>query len=299
MSEIWELDFYSRPLLDENQKKIWELLICDPERRFEYVKFCPGVEANARWLQSAIEEALPLWRSAVGLGASLGADLGDNLGDDPRPEKIRFFRRQMNSIISRGCAEAGIPVQPSRRTFALYQWLRERAEQVYPQHPGFQPLISPPLAFEQVQAQTLPQALMGQQWAFAKLEAESFEQAQDWTMAFGEVFPLTRLGLAPQTQVPGLIIYSPRAIPLAGWLSGLELAFLTLELQPNPQLVLETGVGDRWILASLKNPQLLAEAKSFVADKQSAGQIHFLAVQADPESDSFAGFWVLQEAELP
>ncbi|MFN5388765.1 MAG: Tab2/Atab2 family RNA-binding protein, partial [Pseudanabaena sp.] len=26
MSNIWELDFYSRPLLDANNKKIWELL---------------------------------------------------------------------------------------------------------------------------------------------------------------------------------------------------------------------------------------------------------------------------------
>lgn len=287
MSTIWELDFYSRPLLDENQKKIWELLICDSERRFEYVKFCSGVEANARWLQSAIEEALPLWRST------------DNLAADQKPERIRFFRRQMNSIISRGCAEAGITAQPSRRTFTLYQWLRERAEQIYPQHPGFQALGTPPLAFEQQQAQPLPEALMGKGWAFASLEASVFEEAQDWQMAFGEVFSLTRFGLEPQVPVSGLIIYSPRAVPLAGWMSGLELSFLKVESGPNPQLILETGVSDRWILASLKNPQLLAEAKSFEASKQKSKQVHFLAIQTDPQTESFAGFWVLQEAELP
>ncbi|MFN7860657.1 MAG: Tab2/Atab2 family RNA-binding protein, partial [Pseudanabaena sp.] len=38
MSNIWELDFYSRPLLDANNKKIWELLICDRERQFEWVR---------------------------------------------------------------------------------------------------------------------------------------------------------------------------------------------------------------------------------------------------------------------
>ncbi|NES69560.1 MAG: DUF1092 family protein, partial [Okeania sp. SIO2D1] len=29
MGTIWELDFYSRPILDERQKKLWELLICE------------------------------------------------------------------------------------------------------------------------------------------------------------------------------------------------------------------------------------------------------------------------------
>ncbi|MEB3214919.1 MAG: Tab2/Atab2 family RNA-binding protein, partial [Nostocales cyanobacterium 94392] len=29
MGNIWELDYYSRPILDENNKKIWEVLICE------------------------------------------------------------------------------------------------------------------------------------------------------------------------------------------------------------------------------------------------------------------------------
>jgi hypothetical protein len=38
MTIVWELDFYSRPILDENKKKIWELLICDRQRQKEWVK---------------------------------------------------------------------------------------------------------------------------------------------------------------------------------------------------------------------------------------------------------------------
>jgi RNA-binding protein Tab2/Atab2 len=283
---IWELDFYSRPLLDENQKKIWELLICDAQRRFEYVKFCSGAEANARWLQTALEEALPLWRDSCGLTAEV------------MPEKIRFFRRQMSSIIARGCAEAEIPSQPSRRTFTLYQWLQERADQVYPLHPGFQPLMAPIPELEQQAAQLLPEALVGEGWTFASLEAIAFEEAGDWQMSFGEVFSLLEKGFDPQTKIPGLIIFSTRAIPLAGWMSGLELAFLTLEPERVPQLVLETGVSDRWILVPLRTPQLLAEAEAFEAAKQQSGQVHFLAVQSDPKSEAFAGFWLLQAAEL-
>ena len=26
---VWELDFYSRPVLDEEGKKLWEVLICE------------------------------------------------------------------------------------------------------------------------------------------------------------------------------------------------------------------------------------------------------------------------------
>ena len=31
MGKVWELDFYSRPILDENKKKQWEVLICEPQ----------------------------------------------------------------------------------------------------------------------------------------------------------------------------------------------------------------------------------------------------------------------------
>jgi hypothetical protein len=115
------------------------------------------------------------------------------------------------------------------------------------------------------------------------------------------VFSLAELGLdlAPEAPIPGLIIYSARAVPLAGWISGLELAAIELvETQPAPQLILETGASDRWILLNLRQPSLLAEAQSFMAAKQTSDQIHFLAIQSDPQSEDFAGFWILQAAEM-
>ena len=44
---VWELDFCSRPLLDERGKKVWELLICDPERSFEYAEYFPNSKINS------------------------------------------------------------------------------------------------------------------------------------------------------------------------------------------------------------------------------------------------------------
>ncbi len=44
---VWEIDFCSRPLLDERGKKVWELLICDPERTFEYSQYFPNSKINS------------------------------------------------------------------------------------------------------------------------------------------------------------------------------------------------------------------------------------------------------------
>jgi hypothetical protein len=287
MQQIWELDFYSRPLLDQNQKKRWELLVCDSARQFQFVKFCSGAEANARWLETSLTEALPLWQAEY------------NLPDTARPEKIRFFRRQMNSIITRACGDFGVPALPSRRTFALARWLQERQEQVYPQDPGYQPQGSPPLTFEIPSPQPLPDALRGQNWTFANLPVTALDDAGDWEMSFGELFDLSTFALDPTAVIPGVIIFSPRAVPLAGWMSGLELACVQLVTDSPPQLVLETGASDRWVLARLREPQLLSEAKTFEQAKHQVQQVHFLAVQTTPQAQTFAGFWLLQAADLP
>ena len=46
-SNVWEIDFCSRPLLDERNKKVWELLICDPDRTFEYSEYFPNSRINS------------------------------------------------------------------------------------------------------------------------------------------------------------------------------------------------------------------------------------------------------------
>ena len=54
---IWELDFYSRPILDENKKKLWEVLICEsatdvaqsPDSLFRYSQFCSSKTVNSIW----------------------------------------------------------------------------------------------------------------------------------------------------------------------------------------------------------------------------------------------------------
>jgi len=287
MGSIWEIDFYSRPLVDDNQKKVWEVLVCESpldtrtevDSLFHYAQYCPSTQVNSVWLRTALEEALSKAKQS--------------------PQKIRFFRRQMNNMITKACNDLGIPAQPSRRTLALNQWIQQRMEEVYPNEPGYQAVSNPSVRLEAPLPQRLPDALEAQQWAFVSLQATEFAQMHEWEIGFGEAFPLEMAQVSPQARIPGVLIFSPRALPLAGWMSGLELAWLKFDNTLGARLLLETGGTESWILAKINNPQTLAEAKGFEEAKQKSNGVHFITVQSDPQAESFAGFWLLQEVNLP
>ncbi|MEH2325062.1 MAG: Tab2/Atab2 family RNA-binding protein [Nostoc sp.] len=286
MGSIWEIDFYSRPILDDNQKKIWEVLVCESpldigtkvDSLFRYAQYCPSTQVNSGWLRTALQEAINQAGKA--------------------PIKIRFFRRQMNNMITKACQDLGVPAQPSRRTLVLNHWLEQRMEEVYPQEAGYQGGANPSVRLEKPLPQRLPDALEGQQWVFVTLDAADLTEMPEWEIGFGEAFPLELAKVSPETRIPGILIFSPRALPLAGWMSGLDLAFLRFDTSEDARLLLETGVTESWIVANIKKPQLLAEAKAFEEAKQKANGVHFIGVQSDPKAESFAGFWLLQEVNL-
>ncbi|AKG23949.1 Tab2/Atab2 family RNA-binding protein [Calothrix sp. 336/3] len=288
MGSIWELDFYSRPILDEKQKKVWEVLICesplntrkDVNSLFRYTKYCPSTEVNSVWLRTAIEEAI--------------AKSGE------APIKIRFFRRQMNNMITKACTDAGIPALPSRRALVLNQWIEQRMAEVYPLETGYQGGTNPSVRLDAPLPQRLPDVLEGQQWGFVTLKAGDFADMPDWDIGFGEGFPLDLLQLSPETLIPGVLLFSPRALPIAAWMSGLELAWLRFDNSPQGAgLVLETGASESWILANLRTPKIQMEGKNFETAKEQARGVHFIGIQSDPNSESFAGFWLLCEVNLP
>ncbi|HEY9906523.1 MAG TPA: Tab2/Atab2 family RNA-binding protein [Thermosynechococcaceae cyanobacterium] len=286
MTTIWELDFYSRPILDENGKKIWEVLICESplaidtqtDLLFRYAQFCASTQVNSITLREAVEAAIAQAPCP--------------------PDKILFFRQAMNNMITKACEDVGISAQLSRRTYALNQWLQERQKQVYPAHPGFQAGTNPSVTFPSTPPQPLPAALMGEKWQFVTLEARDLDEMKEWSIDFGAAFPLSLAGLKPETPIPGLLIFSPRATPLAAWMSGLEIASVTFD-RASSRLLLETGVNDRWTLASLPKPDLQAEATQFEVAKQQANGVHFVAVQVNSQAEAFAGFWLLQAVTLP
>ncbi len=286
METIWELDFYSRPIRDENNKKVWEVLICDSpldvktteDNLFRYHKFCSAQNVNSIFLKETLQEAM--------------TESGKT------PKKIRFFRRQMNNMITKACEDIGVTPLPSRRTYALQKWIQERLETVYPQQEGYDEtaVSNTSVQYPAENAAILPDAIRGDKgdkWAFVSLEVSAFREMDEWEISFGEGFPLSLFNLNPETKIPGLIIFSPRAMPFAGWMSGIELSQIQLQQGSLPRLILQTGSSECWILADITNPDTLKEAKGFQATKEQAKGVHFLAIQSNSDSEAFAGFWLL------
>jgi RNA-binding protein Tab2/Atab2 len=285
MGKIWEIDFYSRPILDEQQKKVWELLICespcntrqDSATLFRFAQNCPADQVNSTWLSKALQQAI---------------------GDQEPPQRIRFFRRQMNNMITKACKDIGIPASPSRRTIAIQHWINQRDQEIYSQDPSYQGKVAALVQMMTDPPQPLPDAIMGNKWAFVNLAAKDLADMPEWSIGFAEAFPLDLAAVNMEAQVPGLLIFSDRSVPVAAWISGLELASVRYSPAPQAQLLLETGASDSWILANssmVSQAAIAAEAVGFEKLKQQANGLHFLAVQSSPAAEDFAGFWLLQE----
>ena len=286
----WEVDFCSRPLVDERGKKVWELLVCDTSgTSLRYSEYFPNNRINSAELRAALQrlaEALP--------GATL-------------PTVIRFFRAPMQTIISRACAELGpsVRVLPSRRCFALQAWLQQRQATLYPSLPNFDSSAAPLVTMDPGPPQALPDALRGERWAFVSLplegvlqEAERVRRAE----AFGSVFEPNMAGVDPAAlaaggvNIPGVVVLSRRADALAGWTNGLEIASLTPETR-TASLLLETGVSQRWTYASWrKSAAANAEADAWQQAKAQAQGLHFLCVTADEQAPA-AGFWMCRDVD--
>jgi hypothetical protein len=205
----------------------------------------------------------------------------------------------MQTIITRAVTDLGLKPVPSRRTFALAAALEERAASVYPTLPGYSAAAPPPFGgFDAAPPAAAPDALRGEAWQFVQLpladlapELASLASGA----AFGDAFdPAAVMGAAAppaDAPIPGLAIYTRRALPLAGWLAGYELAAVTADSERGC-LVLETGVNTRWRYAALPPRGGAEEADAWEAAKAAVGGLHFLVVQADDESDP-AGVWLL------
>lgn len=274
-----------RPILDERGKKVWELLICDADRTWEYSEYFPNNKINSVSLKAALERIM----SAPGA---------------VRPEKCKFFRGQMQTIISRALTDVGIKPIPSRRCFTLMNWLEERLETTYSKNPGYNTGATTAFTLELGSPQDLPDALRGEAWAFVQLPAAQLQkeaEAVRMGKAFGDSFDLAKnvKGLKPDTLIPGVAVFSRRAAPLAAWTNGLELAAVTADVE-RACLVLETGVNQRWRYGAYRrNPNADQEAESWERAKKFAQGLHFLAVQPDAESEEVSGIWLLQNRDLP
>ena len=64
------------------------------------------------------------------------------------------------------------------------------------------------------------------------------------------------------------------------------------------RLLMDTGTIDTWLLADLVGAETQAEGDRFEKAKKAANGVHFIAVQESPDSDAFAGLWLMQAREF-
>ncbi|XP_062082596.1 protein TAB2 homolog, chloroplastic-like isoform X1 [Humulus lupulus] len=190
----WELDFCSRPILNIRGKKLWELVVCHESLSLQYTKYFPNNVINSITLKDAIE----------GISEDLGI---------PLPDKICYFRSQMQTIITKACNELGIKLVPSKRCVSLLLWLDERFETIYTRHPGYQKGAKPLLALDNPFPMDLPDNLFGDRWAFVQLPLSVVREeisSLESKLVFGSSLDLDLLGIEIDdgTLIPGLAVSS-------------------------------------------------------------------------------------------
>jgi len=282
----WELDFYSRPILEPDGKKRWELLISsslDPSGAapFRWEKRCPASEVNSEWLANALDEAL---------------QDAEKQGWKP-PLRLRCWRSSMRSMVQRASAGLGFEVLASRRTYALLDWLAEREQDLYPQQDGYMagPLAPPPMPIP-TPPLPLPEAIRGDAWSWASMPIGMLREASEWPIDFSGLLPVISTE-DDSLPIPGVRMFSKnRALALAGWLGGLEPVRLVVE---GKQLLLEAGQDDRWLVTDMDKQTAEAAQQTLIQARENSGGFQFISVQTTPNEQRFAGFWMLRDLAQP
>ena len=278
----WEIDFYSRPVIDESGKKRWELLITSTNNfkdktTFKWEKVCPASTVNSIWLKDALEEA-------INGAKSQGWD---------KPSVIRCWRSSMKTMIKRAADQIGIELISSRRTYALLEWLIDRESNLYPQQKGYTGVnLAPPSNPITNQAIPLPEEVRGDSWSFASLSLNELREADEWEIEFSNLIPIKE-SINENIFIPGIRLFSSsRSLALSAWLGGLEPAKLLIE---GSQIILEAGQADRWLVTDVQEEAKDAIKNNFLNTKRDADGLQFISVQKDSKQNSLDGFWILKD----
>ena len=278
----WEIDFYSRPILDENGKKRWELLITstndfNDKKTFKWEKICPASNVNSIWLKDAIEEAI------------------NNAKDQgwDKPSTLRCWRSSMKTMIKRAADQIGIEIISSRRTYTLLEWIIERERNFYPQQKGYTGInLAPPTNPITNQAIPLPEEVRGDSWSFASLSINTLREANEWEIEFSNLIPIKE-SISENISIPGIRLFSSkRSLALSAWLGGLEPVKLVIE---GTQIILEAGQSDRWLVTDVEEKATNAIENIFLNTKRKADGLQFISVQKSSEQNSLDGFWMLRD----
>jgi hypothetical protein len=280
--EEWEIDCYSRPVIGDDGKKLWEVLITDSAGTFRYIKPMPSNTVNSRNLRLLIEEVIE--EAPV------------------KPRLVRFFRNQMYNMINIALSKIDVEVKASRCTTQLCMWLEEREKNIYPNMKGYNPQLKQQtiLDYDVSQPDRLPDVFKSESYAFVALPSEVFINGDVnlENIKKGKLAPLNQLPPASEDPanpnwIHGITLFSKRADAVAAWMNGLEIAFLRADLIGR-ELILNTDIRSQFIIVPLNDAQK-REAQIFEKGKAKADGYHFISVQFTPESEEVEGFWLLRQ----
>ncbi len=282
----WELDFYSRPIIEKNGKKRWELIISssknfNTEDIFLWNKICPANEVNSIWLTKALKEAL---NDAERKGWA-------------KPSKIRFWRASMKSIITKSIENFEIEALVSRRTYELFDRIEFLEQEVYPLENGYVKGVLAPTFTSSINndPKPLPEAVRGDALTISEISIEELRLAQNWPIEFGDIFPIQN-SIKNENLVPGLRLFSKdRSLALAAWFSSLEPVKLLIEKN---QLILEASEDNKWLVTDLQEKDAKEINDKFIQTKKDSYGYQFISIQSTPFVEKFAGFWILKDIQL-
>lgn len=264
VSDEWELDCFSRPVLWDG-KKMWELLICDNNAMYRRVAQMKPTRVNSVVVQKII--AIFLEESKV------------------KPKVIRFYRKvmknmltvAMNSIVEE--KEMDLKILPSRNCHMLRRWISYRERVVYPKMEGFLP--APPKRPSPVQAQMvqmafekLPEKLKFPRYAFSCIPYGSIAAMKPGTLP-GNMCKVPVM-LGKDTLIHGVILLSTRADVVCQTLKTLELCNCRVNLETN-ELLMELGIDQTYKVAKvpIEDKESCLE---FERSKRALGGLHFVVV---------------------
>ena len=277
---IWQADFYRRPLQDESNNPLWELAICSADKTFAAYGFCPQPEANADWLESQLQALFV---------------------DREIPEAIQVFRPQSQSLIETAARRLNVSVIPTRRTVALKEYLHDRAA-VYPSLPQYdaqQGREYKPIALESPPPVPVPDALWGDRWRFASMNAGDLEPFfRDKPIPILDIpahLSPMGLGLSSEVAIPGIVINGGRqSMRLAQWLQSQQPVSLNYIAGDPDGLILEAGLCDRFILATFEDEEMRSAAIAYQQKVETSYGLHFLLIQPDDSGMTYTGMWLLR-----
>lgn len=277
---IWEIDFYRRPLKVDDEP-LWELIICEANYKYAlHEAFVLQSDVDSTWVEAQLNSFLHQWSSGP-------------------PLEIRVFRPQTLALLEPAAAKFDLTLRPTRYTPTIKQQLIDRATQ-YPEKPEYSGETYDPVAVDQPPPVPIPENLWGEQWRFASLTAQDFQDSlnhepipiksvpPDW-------LPLAA-GLSSEATIPGLIIDAGRqAMALALWLQDHHPGTLAYIPGPPDGVLLTASLNDRWILTTFDDADVQAAARTFTERKIRAQGIHFLLVRPDDSGMTYTGLWLLRQ----